>query len=283
MVTEPCRVGIRLIKEEPVAAIELGRGRRAWDLAPMQEFFPADLLPQQCMGGMLPGDGGRAVRQADCRGQARQPGPQCFRSHAQLSEPHRLPRPRERRLLKDDLAPTTAKPIAVPLITQGSRAARRTDVVAYDTVQTDDGALAARPQFQGEIDVFAAIFKGDIKASRNEKIGPAHEAAGGRDRENSPRAAGARRQAADVIDLAVAVNGDAGMLDGAVRHPALHVAHETNPGTVERGQHWGKPSRRKYQVVVEQREHITARFLGTVVAGGGKAKILLVMENPERK
>ena len=148
--------------------------------------------------------------------------------------------------------------------------------MAHDAVHADHRAQAARPQFEGEIDVLAAVLKRRVKTSQGKEVGAAHEAAGGRGRENRAQAAGAPGQHAHVGDLAGVVDGDAGMINGAVGNPELDVAHEADPGPHQRGEHRRKPSRREHEVVVEQREHIAAGLMRAAVAAGGEAEIPLV-------
>ena len=75
-------------------------------------------------------------------------------------------------------------------------------MVTHDAVETNDSALAACAQPESEINILAAVLEGLLETAKVQKIHPAHETAGRRDRKRLPRAAGKLGQRAHMGNLA---------------------------------------------------------------------------------
>jgi hypothetical protein len=63
-------------------------------------------------------------------------------------------------------------------------------MMTHHAIETNDGALVAGAEPEGQVNVLTTVLEGFVKPTEIQKGGPAHETAGRRDRKDFPRAAG---------------------------------------------------------------------------------------------
>ena len=171
------------------------------------------------------------------------------------------------------------------LIAQGRWAAGRAHLMAHGTPERNDRAFSPGAEFEGEIDVFAAVDKGFVESADGQKVFTPHEAAGGGDGEDFAQAADGFGQGTEVFDFPLSRDTDAGVVKRAVIGAILDVADQTGAPaeTGVGGEHRLKPARGEHEVVVEQRQELAAGDGRAAIIGGGETEVALVEHDAKRR
>ena len=158
--------------------------------------------------------------------------------------------------------------------------------MAHDAAQGDGVDAALEGAAEGEVHVLAAVAVSGIETTDTREKMPVNEQAGAGDGRGAPPRkgrgqVGSEGEDAVVLGLALEVDDDAGVVDGAGGEGALHVADHAGARAEATGEdeHRLKPAREQREVVVEEGEIFAAREGGAGVIGGSVAPIFRLEDN----
>lgn len=183
----------------------------------------------------------------------------------------------------EGVVPAEHKPAGVGLVAKFPPG-RRTDVVPDDATEGDEIDAAGIGGAEAEIDVFAAVDVGGVEAAEffpkiathgDAGAGHRHDAAV---REGKRRKTRGERRGAAVLGLALEVDKNAGVIEGAAGGVNLEIADKPGARAVGAvgGEERLKPAGGEDEIVVEEDEELAAGDGGAGIVGGGVAEVLLV-------